>query len=263
MAEKLHNSWHRRHSEGVIAARRTVLGLLLAAGVALAAPPSARPDPEAAAAAIGADANRFRAEQGLPALVPEPRLAAAAAGFARHMARTDRYGHDADGRQPNERVAAQGYDGCVVLENIAYAQSSAGFATDDLVRRLMEGWKQSPGHRRNLLDPTVDETGVGLAQSERSGRWYAVQLFARPRARAFEFSVANPTARALRYRAGSHAFVLEPGMTRTHTQCVATGLVFEGGAGQPELRLEPKAGEHWEVREDGAGVWRLRPAVPR
>src|SRR5690349_11984525 len=106
-----------------------------AAGVSSTAPPG--PAADAAAAGIVAAANRFRAEQGLGALAPESRLTAAAAGFAGYMARTDRYAHDADGRQPHERVAAQRYDWCAVLENIAWVQSSAPLPTGALVQRFI------------------------------------------------------------------------------------------------------------------------------
>jgi uncharacterized protein YkwD len=44
---------------------------------------------------------------------------------------------------------------------------------------MMDGWKNSPGHRRNLLLAQVTEIGVGAAKG-RSGRWYFVQLFGSP-----------------------------------------------------------------------------------
>jgi uncharacterized protein YkwD len=43
------------------------------------------------------------------------------------MARTGIYGHVADGRQPVDRAAAEGYDACIVSENIARLYRSAGY----------------------------------------------------------------------------------------------------------------------------------------
>ena len=57
----------------------------------------------------------------------------------------------------------------------------AGFRPDELAQRLFDGWVQSPPHRRNLLDGDMTDVGTAVAQSRRSGRYYAVQLFGRPR----------------------------------------------------------------------------------
>lgn len=139
----------------------------------------------AAPAASAADqmlqaTNRLRIEASLPALAADERLSSAALAFASYMAQSDRYGHQADGREPAQRVRAAGYDWCMVAENIAWQYSSRGFDTDTLARRLVEGWQQSPPHRRNLLDARARQTGIATAQSPRSGKHYAVQLFASP-----------------------------------------------------------------------------------
>jgi uncharacterized protein YkwD len=218
---------------------------------------TAAPAPDAAQAAVRivAEANRFRASQGVGSIANEPHLAAAAAAFAAYMADTDRYGHDADGRLPQQRASAQGYAWCVVLENIAWVQSPAGFATAELAARLMDGWTRSPEHRRNLLDPSVLDTGVGLASSARTGRWYGVQMFGRPRSAEIEFSVENPTEVTVRYRTVHERFVLEPGATRTHRLCLPQAVAFEGLSGS--ATIEPRGGEHWVVEADRADGVRL------
>lgn len=125
------------------------------------------------------DGNEFRGENRRKALAPDPRLDAAARKFADYMARTGHYGHQADGRTPGERLRAEGYRWCRVAENIAYAFDSHGFHSPDLAYKFIEGWKASPGHRRNLLDPEVTAIGVAVARDRRN-YYYAVQLFARP-----------------------------------------------------------------------------------
>ncbi|HZF80939.1 MAG TPA: CAP domain-containing protein, partial [Rubrivivax sp.] len=92
----------------------------------------------------------------------------------------DRYGHQADGREPSQRVEAAGYEWCMVAENIGWQYDSRGFDTASLARRLVDGWEKSPPHRANMLDKRPRDIGIATAQSPRSGRHYGVQLFARP-----------------------------------------------------------------------------------
>ena len=42
-----------------------------------------------------------------------------------------------------------------------------------------------------MLEPAVIQTGVAIAQSEKSGYYYAVQLVGRPRSLLNEFSIRN------------------------------------------------------------------------
>jgi uncharacterized protein YkwD len=110
-----------------------------------------------------------------------PVLARTVRDFVDFMARTDRYGHEADGKQPADRARGHGYDYCLVSENIAYQYNSAGFRTAALARDFVEGWKHSPQHRKNMLEPAATQTAVAVARSEKSGRYYAVQMFGRPK----------------------------------------------------------------------------------
>lgn len=244
-------------------ARRWAAQLAAAVGLGLLAAASsaqgARPDLDEAARRITAQSNGFRAASNRPELVANERLTAAAAAFAHYMARTDRYGHEADGRAPAERVTAAGYDYCVVLENIAFIQSSAGFSTAELARRLATGWEESPGHRRNLLDPDVTQIGVALAQSEKTRRFYAVQMFGRPKAAALSFSIANESAASVGYRLGDKAFHLSPGMTRTHEQCRIERLALPASAEPRGARIdgELSGGERFVIRGEGPGTLRV------
>ena len=87
---------------------------------------------------------------------------------------TDKNGHIMDGRDPGDRVQVGGYSFSRVAENVGWQLGKT-----DPASSMMEGWKASPGHRKNLLIPEVVDTGVGVAQG-RSGRWYFVQLFGKP-----------------------------------------------------------------------------------
>ena len=153
--------------------------LLLALLAALAPAVGASPDLGRVEAAIVESTNQFRRDEGLRTVDVDRKLARAARAFANYMADTDRYGHEVDGKKPSQRVKIQGYDYCLVSENIAYQYSSRVLSTEELGGRYFEGWKNSPGHRRNMLEPAARDTAVAVAQSA-TGYYYAVQLFGRP-----------------------------------------------------------------------------------
>jgi uncharacterized protein YkwD len=195
--------------------------------------------------------NALRRDEGRAALMPNAALTAAAREFAQYMARTDQYAHDADGRQPEQRAEAQGYAYCRLAENIAYQFSSAGFSDDELAQRFVQGWMNSPGHRRNLLDAEVTDIGVGLARSARTGRHYAVQVFGRPESMKSAFRFTNAARVAVTYELSGESFVLEPRMTREHVRCTPQPIaVLLPGADQP-LRLTPKPGERLRIQDSG------------
>ena len=160
--------------------KRSLFVLLLAAAPAWAEV-SPIPDFVGVATLVVEGTNRFRRDNGLAPLAPERRLVHAAWEFASYMAQTDRLDHAADGRQPWGRARAQGYDYCLVAENIAYQYDSRGFATVQLARELVSGWERSPGHRKNMLQRDAVDTAVAVARSAKTGRYYAVQMFGRPR----------------------------------------------------------------------------------
>ncbi len=56
-------------------------------------------------------------------------------------------------------------------ENIAMGQRSAA--------EVMKGWMNSPGHRKNILNPNFTQIGVGYAVNS-SGTPYWTQMFIRP-----------------------------------------------------------------------------------
>lgn len=236
--------------------RRRVLAvawLLLAAAVP--AQP-VRPDPAVVSRLIVAQTNDLRATHGLGRVEAEGRLGAAARAFAEYMARTERYGHDADGSSPAQRAQAHGYDHCKLVENIAYLMSSRGSAADELARSVVEGWKGSAGHRKNMLDRDVVDIGVAIAQSPKSQRYYAVQMLGRPRSKAVRFSIGNETGQDVRYELGGRSFGLAPRVTRTHEQCAAATLTIVSGP--DALSVEPADGRHYTLERAAGSRLRLR-----
>jgi Cysteine-rich secretory protein family len=210
-------------------------------------------DTAAAANSILRAANAFRQQQGRGTLSANAQLGKAAQEFASFMARTRRFSHEADGREPADRARGHGYAYCIVDENIGFEQRDPEFTSDELAARLMQGWEASPPHRRNLLDPDVVDTGIGLAQDPGTGRWYGVQMFGTPESARVTFDVINDTASNVRYRLGERTFELAPRVTRTHEQCRRASLKLDAAGEAARSTVQPRKGGHYRVVRDASG----------
>jgi uncharacterized protein YkwD len=234
---------------------------LLALAFAALLPPLAaaqhRPDLPRVEALVIEGTNGFRRQERLPPLQENDNLERAARKFAEHMARTGQFSHEADGSTASARARAQGYDFCLVSENISYQYGTAGFPTAELARRLVEGWKSSPGHRRNMLERDAVHTAVGIAHTTAKGvqNYYAVQMFGRPKSAAVEFEVSNTTRGPVTYRVAERLFWLQPRTIRTHTDCAPETLRFDLPAGNKgATEFTTRKGDKFAVVQDGAEV---------
>ncbi len=210
-------------------------------------------DVASASARVADGTNEFRRSLGLQALHHEPRLDRAATEFAQFMARTSKYGHEADGRDPSARAKAAGYDYCLILENIAYHYDSRGFETAALARKIVAGWEASPHHRENMQNPAVTQIGVGVARSP-TGYYYSVEMLGLPRSASVAFEVRNESGEAVRYRIGKDAYVVPPRSIRTHEVCTREPLAFEGVAGGEAVK--PHRGDRFVIPAVGGRVTR-------
>lgn len=104
----------------------------------------------------------------------DQRLNRAADDFARQMATRNFFDHDSpDGSGPGDRIDAAGYNWRTYGENIA-----AGF-TD--AASVVQGWIDSPGHCKNMMNPSFTHLGLGFAYDVTSTYGsYWVQDFASP-----------------------------------------------------------------------------------
>jgi len=229
------------------ASRCCILMLLLCASLP---PAMAQAAPEIAQVerAVFAATNELRRGQKQQKLDTEPLLRQTALEFARFMAQTGKYGHEADGRSPQERAKTQGYDYCIVAENIAYFFSQKPIEADQLARRFMRGWENSPGHRANMLNADLTQIGVAIVRSETTGYYYAVQLFGRPRSEAVSFQIENKTGATISYMLGESSLSLPSSTTRTHRQCGRTALRLGATAVTPSHN-----GRYAVVREGVTG----------
>lgn len=201
-----------------------------------------KPDAESTAEAMQKTAreilertNALRREQGLQPLSSDAALTAAASRFADFMARTNRYGHEADGRTPAARAKHEGYDACILAENIAFYGPASDAALGQAARRLVDGWRDSLDHRKNMLDPDVTDIGVGVARSPESDRLYAVQVFGLPKSKRRLLRIRNVSDTPVEYALGERRYPLPAGYTRLHQVCRAQALSLDGAQGRFRL----------------------------
>jgi uncharacterized protein YkwD len=241
--------------------RKTLLLLALPAalhsvmGFSQQKPP---PDTSEVAELVIGLTNEFRMQEGRKRVEVHARLTEAARNFAGYMAKTERLSHTADGGTPATRARKQGYDDCLISENIAYEYRSTDFTTGELARAFADGWKNSPGHRKNMLDPDVTETGVTVARGGKHGHYYAVQMFGRPASQAIKFSIDNQSNGAIRYQLGSKSFALTPRQSRTHTQCRSEELKFDWPGGQQDTAARPNNGDRLTIVRSESGELTVR-----
>jgi uncharacterized protein YkwD len=113
-------------------------------------------------------ANADRAQQGLAPLKWDPALAQAAADHAQLMAQQPALSHQYPGEADLvTRCGAAGAHFRSIAENVALAPSP---------QALEKEWMNSAPHRANILNPAMNNIGVGLVK--KGGNYYAVEDFA-------------------------------------------------------------------------------------
>lgn len=122
--------------------------------------------------------NEERGHEGLSSLSADPLLTAMAEEKAKDMIARQYFAHESpDGVDVSGLADKFGYQYRYIGENLALGDlgTSVGVVT---------GWMNSPGHRKNILNPNYTEIGVaavrGPLNSEGRDVWYAVQEFGDP-----------------------------------------------------------------------------------
>lgn len=116
-----------------------------------------------------------RSENGLDKLKENPLLNAIAEERARDMFEKQYFAHDSPTGEGDADVAQRvGYRYKKIGENIA-----KGWYLND--KKLVDGWMQSPGHRKNILYSEYDEIGVAVVKGRFEGDEViiGVQIFGR------------------------------------------------------------------------------------
>lgn len=203
--------------------------------------------------------NAFRRSERLGLVKSSPELTATARAFAQYLARTGKFAHEADGRQPADRAKAHGYLFCMVAENLAQFLDSRGFTHQSLASQMMDGWKASPGHRKNLVAEHVTDIGVGLARvPDKNPKYVSVQLFGRPAHLKTEFVIENAAGTAVTYSIAGQGHSIGPRYRVTHTSCGPSPITFERAGGwltgtHLGVTRVPSPGMILRIVDDGGG----------
>jgi uncharacterized protein YkwD len=116
--------------------------------------------------------NRVREQEGLVPLRRDPRIDAVARAHSQDMAERGYFSHDTpEGLNPVDRLQRAGVTAMTLAgENVGLT------SRNDPNREIVDGWLASPVHRRNLLMPAFNTTGVGIARAP-DGTLYYTQLY--------------------------------------------------------------------------------------
>ena len=105
--------------------------------------------------------NAYRREKGLKPLKHNVELTNAAKAHSRDLAKWDRISHyGSDGSNPWDRVKRTGYNAKLAAENVGTGQAT--------IDEVMKGWKESPGHNKNLLLADAEHMGIALVQDPKT-----------------------------------------------------------------------------------------------
>jgi uncharacterized protein YkwD len=119
------------------------------------AAPGARLDATAARDLI----SLYRRNNGRDSVALDPDLMAQAQAQADAMAARDKLSHEVSGSL-TERLDRAGFRKSTAVENV-----SAGY---DTMAEVFSGWRQSPPHNANLLEPGVRRMGIAAAYNPRT-----------------------------------------------------------------------------------------------
>lgn len=214
--------------------------------------PTILPDIPQVEAAIVEITNTVRAEAGLSRVVVSPQLTAAARAYAALLARTGQFSHDADGTM-QQRIERTGYQHCLIAENLALHQDSRGFQTRALAVAAMEGWLNSPGHRRNIMTGDVTEIGVAVAKGpDAAPKYIIVQVFGRPQALQVTFQVSNSSNETVSFAFGGKTQDVTPHLAITMHSCSAGPLTISAKQGVPfTARYDARDGTNYLITGGG------------
>jgi len=144
-----------------------LLGPLVAEGADAWDPELARMEQE-----LHQSVNDFRRSQGLIPLTRDPALDAVARGHSADMAGRRYLSHEnPEGLNWVGRLQRAGVEGFTMAgENVG--QTNRAPANTE----ILEGWKHSPVHRKNLTARPFNRTGLGIARGA-DGTLYYTQLY--------------------------------------------------------------------------------------
>ena len=119
---------------------------------------------------IHLEVNKVRFENNLQPLVKDFHLKDIARKHSKDMAMRDYFEHESpDGLTFLDRYQDNGYKCEIVTsqfiarggENLMFIMN--GFSNEDIVKRTINGWLDSPGHKENLMTDYYTKQGIGVS----------------------------------------------------------------------------------------------------
>ena len=143
--------------------------------------------------------NQYRIQNDLKALSWDGQLSDVARKHSRDMATRDYFSHQTpEGYDPTDRGTSVGYQCRKIVGNLIYSGIAENIfqnnlydtfwhvngiptsydwnSLDDLTKSTVDGWMDSPGHRKNILTATYDREGIGVVISS-DDKVYITQNF--------------------------------------------------------------------------------------
>ena len=100
--------------------------------------------------------SQYRRQHGQGGVSVDPALTRIAAVHSKRMATANKMAHVLPGEGSfRQRLSAGGFNGGAAAENVAAGQKN--------LTSVLESWRRSPGHNKNLLMPGVTHIGIAVA----------------------------------------------------------------------------------------------------
>jgi hypothetical protein len=174
--------------------------------------------------------NQDRIAQGVSPLVENATLSRAAQKKAEDMIARGYFSHvGPDGAQPWDWFTKAGYRFSNAGENLALGYSD--------VSSLEAGWMNSPGHRKNILNKTYTNVGVGIAHGNYKGTktTIVVQFFGKPYASS-QKTIAKAADTVVQKQTSPQLVITKPTAVASHL--VQTSRGVQGVMGSSIVRIE-------------------------
>jgi len=169
--------------------------------------------------------NQERKKQNLNAIQCHPQLSVSAQYWSDKMCQNNFFSHqDPKGKEGfSNRMASQSQE----LESQRWQQQSAAeniYAGSPSGSSAMKAWMKSPGHRQNILNPSLSHIGIGYTQCKGKHLW--TQVFTR-----MSRTQTNPSLlrHPLHSKANTKNFLLMKPGTRRRTQTQKQREFFQNG----------------------------------
>ena len=126
--------------------------------------------------------NEARRKNGLPSLDSDNDLAVKARAKSDDMLTNNYFSHtNPEGKTLKDRMQEEKPASFQTISRIGeniYLGARFDYSVDvkTQARMIVDGWMTSPGHRKNILDPSYTHMGVGVAAKDKM--CYATQIFA-------------------------------------------------------------------------------------